>query len=61
LKKKISVSTTLEVLNSYFLAVAMTAEDWESKYKEVWEKYLEEKKRTDVLKDRMITKQERYI
>ena len=44
-----------------WIAVAMSAEDWETKYKEIWEKYVEEKKRTEVLKERMVTKQERYI
>ena len=39
----------------------MTAEDWENKYKEIWDKFIEEKKRTEVLKDRLISKQERYI
>jgi hypothetical protein len=34
----------------------MTAEDWENKYKEIWEKFIEEKKRTEVLKDRLISK-----
>jgi hypothetical protein len=41
--------------------VAMSAEDWETKYKEIWEKFMDEKKRTEVLKDRLISKQERYI
>ena len=39
----------------------MSAEDWETKYKEIWEKYVEEKKITGVLRDRLVTKQERYI
>jgi hypothetical protein len=39
----------------------MSAEDWETKYKEIWAKYIEEKKRTEILRDRMATKQERYI
>jgi len=43
------------------LTVAMSAEDWETKYKEIWEKYVEEKKITGVLRDRLVTKQERYI
>jgi len=34
----------------------MTAEDWETKYKEIWEKYKEEKERTKDLKERMIKK-----
>jgi hypothetical protein len=43
------------------VAVAMSAEDWETKYKEIWAKYAEEQKRTEVLKERLVTKQERYI
>ena len=39
----------------------MTAEDWETKYKEIWERYKEEKNRTKELKERMTNKQERYI
>ena len=39
----------------------MSAEDWETKYKEIWAKYVEEKGKSDILKDRMTTKQERYI
>ena len=39
----------------------MSAEDWETKYSEIWNKFQEERKRTDVLKDRLVTKQERYI
>lgn len=39
----------------------MTAEDWETKYKEIWERYKEEKSKTKELKERMIKKQERYI
>ena len=39
----------------------MSAEDWETKYKEIWEKFVDEKKKTDIMKERLITKQERYI
>jgi hypothetical protein len=39
----------------------MSAEDWETKYKEIWGKYAEEQKRTEILKERLVTKQERYI
>ena len=39
----------------------MSAEDWETKYKEVWDKFIEEKRKTETLKERMVTKQERYI
>ena len=39
----------------------MSAEDWETKYKEIWDKFMGEKKRTGILKDRLISKQERYI
>ena len=37
------------------------AEDWETKYREAWERFRLEKQRTQELKDRMTTKQERYI
>ena len=43
------------------IAIAMTAEDWETKYKEIWDKFKEEKDKTKDLKDRMGKKQERYI
>jgi hypothetical protein len=39
----------------------MSAEDWETKYKEIWTKFQEEKLKTGVLKERLVTKQERYI
>lgn len=39
----------------------MVAEDWESKYREAWEKFKIEKQRTQELKERMTSKQERYI
>ena len=44
-----------------YLAIAMSAEDWETKYKEIHAKFVEEKKRTEILKERIISKQERYI
>ena len=39
----------------------MVAEDWETKYREAWEKFKLEKQRTQELKERMTSKQERYI
>jgi len=39
----------------------VTAEDWETKYREAWEKYRQERERTRELKERMGFKQERYI
>jgi hypothetical protein len=39
----------------------VVAEDWESKYREAWEKFKIEKQRTQELKERMTSKQERYI
>ena len=47
--------------SEYVLAVAMSAEDWETKYKEIWTKFIDEKQKTTVLKERLVTKQERYI
>jgi hypothetical protein len=38
------------------LAIAMTAEDWETKYREIWDKFKEEKEKTKELKERMIKK-----
>jgi hypothetical protein len=43
------------------LAIAMSAEDWETKYKEIWTKFQDEKSKATILRDRMSTKQERYI
>ena len=40
---------------------AMTAEDWETKYRDAWERFRQEKARTQELKERMGLKQERYI
>lgn len=39
----------------------MSAEDWETKYKEIWTKFMEEKHKAQVMKERLVTKQERYI
>ena len=39
----------------------MSAEDWETKYKEIWDKFLEERKKTELMKEKLISKQERYI
>lgn len=39
----------------------MTAEDWETKYREAWERFKTERIETLRLKDRMSHKQERYI
>jgi hypothetical protein len=39
----------------------VVAEDWETKYREAWERYRQEKLRTVDLKERMAAKQERYI
>ena len=39
----------------------MTAEDWETKYREAWERFKVERIETLRLKDRMSHKQERYI
>ena len=38
------------------VAIAMTAEDWETKYKEIWERYQQERKKSTVLKERMVSK-----
>lgn len=43
------------------LESAVVAEDWETKYREAWERYRQEKLRTLDLKGRMANKQERYI
>jgi hypothetical protein len=40
----------------YLVAVAMSAEDWETKYKEIHEKYTEETKKSEVLRNRLVTK-----
>ena len=34
----------------------MSAEDWETKYKEIYEKFIEESEKTRVLKDRLVKK-----
>jgi hypothetical protein len=39
----------------------VTAEDWETKYREAWERFKVERIETLRLKDRMAHKQERYI
>jgi len=39
----------------------MIAEDWETKYRDAWDRFRTEKDKTNELKDRMGTKQERYI
>jgi hypothetical protein len=39
----------------------VTAEDWETKYREAWERFKQERLETLRLKDRMSHKQERYI
>jgi len=44
-----------------FIGGAVTAEDWETKYREAWERYRQERAKTHDLKDRMQIKQERYI
>lgn len=44
-----------------WLAIAMSAEDWETKYKEIWTKFQDEKSKSHILRERMSTKQERYI
>lgn len=38
------------------LTVAMTVEDWETKYREIWDKYIEEQKMTKLLEDRLQSK-----
>jgi hypothetical protein len=43
------------------VAIAMSAEDWETKYKEIWTKFQDEKSKAQILRERMSTKQERYI
>lgn len=58
-RKKTLVSHNLSpsmLLMDSRVAVAMSAEDWETKYKEIWNQFMEEKKRTEVLKDRLISK-----
>lgn len=39
----------------------MSAEDWETKYKEIWDKFIDERKKTETLKEKLTSKQERYI
>ena len=46
---------------SILLEGAVTAEDWETKYREAWERFKIERIETFRLKDRMSNKQERYI
>ena len=43
------------------IAIAMSAEDWETKYFELLSKLTFEKNETSRLKQNMIRKQERYI
>jgi hypothetical protein len=43
------------------LRSAMIAEDWETKYREAWDRYRQEREKTDELRTRMSTKQERFI
>ena len=38
------------------ITVAMSAEDWETKYKEICAKYEQEGELTEVLKKRLVTK-----
>lgn len=45
-----------EVYLILYIAVAMSAEDWETKYREICEKFVEEQKKTEVLKDRLESK-----
>ena len=39
----------------------MNAEDWETKYKEIWQKFQDVKKTTELLKRELVAKPERYI
>ena len=39
----------------------MNIEDWETKYKEMLEKYNQVKKTTEILKRELVAKPERYI
>ena len=40
---------------------AVVAEDWETKYREAWERYRQERELTRQLKEHMAQQQERYI
>lgn len=60
-KKDLSNITIDYIYKIIYLESAMTAEDWETKYKEAWERFKQEKQKTNELKERMTTKQERYI
>lgn len=44
-----------------YIAIAMSAEDWETKYLQILERFNFEKQETKRLKQNMIRKQERYI
>lgn len=44
-----------------FIAIAMSAEDWETKYFQILEKFNFERHETVRLRENMIKKQERYI
>ena len=57
-KKDLSKGNYQFILN---LEGAVTAEDWETKYREAWERFKLERIETLRLKDRMAHKQERYI
>ena len=46
---------------SVCLEGAVTAEDWETKYREAWERFKAEREITMQLKDKMSFQQERYI
>ena len=53
-----------ELSKSHFFIVlggAVTAEDWETRYREAWDRFKKEKIETNRLKERMSHKQERYI
>ena len=42
-------------------SIAMSAEDWETKYREIWQNYEKEKQKAELTKTSMVKRQERYI
>lgn len=44
-----------------YIEGAVASEDWETKYREKWEMFKQERQQTLQLKDRMNQRQERYI
>ena len=59
--RKVDKKDLSNFLYLILLEGAVTAEDWETKYREAWERFKIERIETFRLKDRMSNKQERYI